>query len=212
MKKARCWIKAHPCSVLMFWMIAVMLWFYYLQKNNTPRYFVYMKIDDFIPFCPAFVIPYLSWFIYMAIVLLYYLKRSREDFVRAGLFILSGMSLSMLCYTLFPFGNQLRPALTGDGLVLRIMRFVYDSDPPINCLPSIHVLNTMGIYFSILHSPKFASMKKLKWASAFLTVLICLSTVLIKQHSAADVIAAIALGSVLYLFIYRAPRKSAPPG
>ncbi|MDR1206116.1 MAG: phosphatase PAP2 family protein [Peptococcaceae bacterium] len=209
MKKARYWIKAHPCAVLIFCMTLVLLWFYYLQKNNTPRYFVDMKIDDYIPFTPFFVIPYLSWFIYMAIVLSYFFIYSRADFIRAGFFILCGMSISMLCYTLFPYGNQLRPEIVGHSPAQRILRFVYDLDPPNNCLPSIHVLNTMGIHFAILRSPKFVHMKKLKFLSGVLMILICLSTVLIKQHSAADVILAAVLGMILYLLIYR-PRQVKP--
>jgi membrane-associated phospholipid phosphatase len=188
-------------------MVLVLFWFYYLQKNNTPRYFIDMKIDGYIPFKPFFVIPYLSWFVYMAIVLSYFFKYSRDDFVRAAFFIFCGMSVSMLCYTLFPYGNQLRPALgpatAGDGRILRLLRFVYASDPPVNCLPSIHVLNTMGIHFSVMNSPKFTHMKKLKYLSGILTVLICASTVLIKQHSMLDLVSAIVLGAVLHRIIYR---------
>jgi membrane-associated phospholipid phosphatase len=190
-------------------MALVLLWFYYLQKNNTPRYFIDMKIDDYIPFKPFFVIPYLSWFIYMAVALTYFFKNSRKDFVRAVFFIFCGMSVSMLCYTLFPSGNRLRPSLTdaGDSLSLRIVGFIYALDPPNNCLPSIHVLNTMGIHFSILYSPKFIHMRQLKCLSALLMVLICLSTVFIKQHSAADVISAVFLGTILYLLIYMPRRR-----
>ena len=36
--------------------------FEWLEQNIVPRYIIHCKLDEMIPFCEAFIIPYVFWF------------------------------------------------------------------------------------------------------------------------------------------------------
>ena len=77
---------------------------------------------------------------------------------------------------------------------------LYGADTPTNVFPSIHVYNTCATLYSILISD--AELFQRKWFRTFsiiVTVLICLSTMLIKQHSIVDVV-----GAIIMFFIVAA--------
>jgi membrane-associated phospholipid phosphatase len=84
--------------------------------------------------------------------------------------------------------------------------FIYSIDPPINVCPSIHVINSIGVNAVVWNSSLFANNKRIKVSSAVIMILICFSTLFIKQHSFLDVIAGIGLSIMLYVFIYTIPR------
>jgi hypothetical protein len=140
----------------------------------------------------------------MAIPLTYFFLYSKPDFIKAGRFIVSGMALCMLCYTLFPYGNPLRPVIGDHTLTLKLVKLLYTIDPPNNCLPSIHVLNSIGVHAAIVHSPMLIGMHAVKYLSGGLMVLIASSTLFIKQHSVIDVVLAGLLGIILYMIFFKA--------
>lgn len=52
----------HIIPLAIFGVIYV-LWFYLLEHRTNVQYMVvHMNIDDYIPFCEYFVVPYLLWF------------------------------------------------------------------------------------------------------------------------------------------------------
>ena len=61
----------------------------------------------------------------------------------------------------------------------------------------------MGAHFAVMRCTALKGRKGIKFASGILCVSIILSTMLLKQHSVFDVATAIALGSVMYTFVYR---------
>ena len=103
---------------------------------------------------------------------------------------------SVLSYML---QNLTKPVvLTGsqmpiDNLLTDAVRTIYLADPPINVCPSIHCFNSIGVNIAIRRSELGRRHKAVRWGSEVLMVLICMSTVFIKQHSIADVFAAILL-------------------
>ena len=45
-----------------YWLL-YLPWFAYLEKTVTKHFhIIHMKLDDYIPFLPVFVIPYFLWF------------------------------------------------------------------------------------------------------------------------------------------------------
>ena len=94
---------------------------------------------------------------------------------------------------LFPSRQDLRPEVfPRENLLTELMAFIYSFDTSTGVCPSLHVAYSMGIASTWLGdrraSPAF---KVFVTASA---VVISLSTMFVKQHSAVDVIAAVALG------------------
>nr|WP_272507411.1 phosphatase PAP2 family protein [Clostridium aestuarii] len=84
--------------------------------------------------------------------------------------------------------------------------FIYSVDPPTNVCPSIHVINSVAVNAVVWNSSLFSNNKKVKFLSVTAMVLICASTMFIKQHSVIDVIAGITLSTVLYVFIFTIPK------
>ena len=58
-------------------------WFCYLERTVKAGYHImHVTLDDYIPFCEYFVIPYLMWFLYVGSAILFFLFKSKEDYYR----------------------------------------------------------------------------------------------------------------------------------
>ena len=84
-------------------------WFFYLEKKitmETPNlHIINNAIDDMIPFCVYFIIPYMLWFIYVIGACIYMLfKASDTEFLRFALCLTIGMSVSLLICMIYPSG------------------------------------------------------------------------------------------------------------
>ena len=165
-------------------------------------------LDDFIPFCEVFIIPYYLWFFYIAATFAYFFFADRRDFFRLCLFLFSGMTLCLIIYAVWPNGHTLRPDLSTigrDNIFIRTLSRLYTTDTSTNVCPSIHTLNSIGACIAVFHSKTLKEKrygKPVRIGVPVLTVSICLSTVCLKQHSILDVFAAMALAVPLYLVAY----------
>lgn len=163
---------------------------------------IHIALDDYIPFCKYFIIPYMLWFIYIAATVIFFFFCNRSEFIKYAVFLITGMSICLVIYYLWPSYQTLRPKLTGTDIFTNIISFIYSADSSSNICPSIHVLNSLAAHIAISKSSFFKDKKILKAGSFILMVLICLSTVFLKQHSALDGIYAIVLAIILYILIY----------
>lgn len=194
--------KFSPLAIMIYFPI-YSLWFTALEKINVNVNIIYSPLDSLIPFWEVFVIPYLMWFGYVALVMIYFMFKSRRDFVRTGMFLLVGMTICLIIYTVFPNGIDMKPTeFARDNFMVDIVKYIYSIDTPTNVLPSIHCLNSIGIHIGIMKSNKLSKNKLVRTASAIMAGSICLSTVFIKQHSILDMFAAIALSIPLYYLSY----------
>lgn len=195
-----------------------MLWFVYLERTVTVGsnyHLMHIPLDDLIPFCEIFIIPYLLWFFYIFIVGLYFFFTNVQDFYRFCIFLFVGMSISLLICTIYPNGQNLRPDIDSLGrsnLWLTLIEHLYLTDTPTNVFPSIHVLNSVGACIAIFHSRALKSKKFLRLFSLILTVLICCSTVFLKQHSCIDLFGGLLLSLIMYWIAYKPKlQKAAEP-
>ena len=191
-------------AALLLYFFPYMMWFGWLQQNTRPVVWVCSWIDGYIPFLEIFVIPYLIWFFYIAAAMAYFLFRSRTEFLKLCTFLFTGMTICLLIYTILPNGQFLRPLVfKRDNILTDLVRTIYLLDPSFNVCPSIHCLNSIGVHIAIRRSQLGQRSRAIRYGSGVLMVLICLSTVFIKQHSIIDVVAAIILSIPLYLLAYR---------
>lgn len=191
-------------AILIIYMVLYMASFCYLEKNITHYSIIHCNIDDYIPFCEYFVVPYLLWFPYIIGVTLYFFHTNRPGFSKLAWFLMIGMTIFLVVSYIFPNGHNLRPNnLEGDSIFINMVQKLYLTDTPTNILPSIHVLNTLGVQFAIMYDEELSSKRWIMNSSMTLSILIILSTMFLKQHSAVDVILAFALGAVMNLVIYR---------
>lgn len=165
---------------------------------------IHMPLDDMIPFCKYFIIPYLIWFIYMAFAILFFFFYSQKEFIRYAAFLIIGMTICLTLYVLFPSELELRPATVDTSDIFGyLVSIIYKTDTPTNVCPSIHCLNSFATHIAIRKCGFFRKRPALIRLSFILMVMICLSTLFLKQHSVYDVIGAALLAVVLYIIIYR---------
>ena len=199
MKKLIRWLielfRTRPYSaILLLWPVEI-AWYSILNHTQTleTSHVIYTPLDDKIPYIKYFVYIYVSWFVFIFCCLCYTLIKSKKDFLRCSTSALMGMYPTLLFCTLFPSWHLLRPADTGGGLSGFIVSIIYASDNPAVIYPSMHVLVSLLLAIRMTFAE---SMKGKPVWKAFIiihAVLICLSTVFIKQHSVADVLLALVL-------------------
>jgi membrane-associated phospholipid phosphatase len=89
-----------------------------------------------------------------------------------------------------------------NNIFIDIIRRLYKLDTATNVFPSIHVYNSIGAMIAIRKSESLRNIKWLQISTFILTVLICMSTVFLKQHSVLDIFGGIILSIIMYAFIY----------
>lgn len=182
-------------------------WFFYLEKTitlDTPGiHIVNVPLDDAIPFLEIFIIPYMLWFFYIAASCVYMVfKGETNEFLRFALSLIIGMSLALVICMIYPNGLTLRPDYIPDNFCGRIVSGLYATDTSTNVLPSIHVYNSLAVHIALNKSKALQSHKIIRTGSLILCILICLSTMFLKQHSFIDVIAGMLLMAFMYWLIY----------
>lgn len=187
-------------------------WFAWLEKTVTTNYFVIHSVfDDYIPFVEFFIIPYLLWFLYIAVTAFYFFFTDKQGFYKLAALLVTGMTLFLIICTIFPNGLNLRPIVfERDNIFVDLVKMVYRTDTPTNVLPSLHVYNSIGCYIAICHSETLLRHKCVQQGSLVLTVLIVLSTMFLKQHSVVDVIAACVMAYFVYQFVYVPQEQELP--
>lgn len=180
-------------------------WFCHLEQTVTKHYrVIHMAMDDYIPFCEVFIIPYFLWFAYVAAVVVFFFFKNKEDYYRACIFLFTGMTVFLIVSTLWPNGHHLRPiVMPRDNIFTQLVTFLYQTDTATNLWPSIHVYNSLGAHFAIIRSKEFENKKGLRIASLVLATSIILSTMFLKQHSVFDVLTAFIMAAIMYAIVYR---------
>lgn len=181
----------HHLLYLLGWILFFILFF--LTENLIPVekcYPVHSKLDDMIPFCEYFVIPYTGWYLLIAGSLIYFALYNPDNFKKMNTYIIITMLLSMVIYVVFPSRQDLRPEFfTRDNIFTNIMKLLYSLDTNTGVCPSIHVAYSIGIASTWLRE-KSASVLCKTLISVF-CFLVCISVVFVKQHSVIDIFAAI---------------------
>jgi membrane-associated phospholipid phosphatase len=198
--------------LLVFWPVFSLL-FWLAERGITDKYYImYTALDDLIPFCEYFLIPYLFWFVYLAGMVVYTLLFDVECFVKLMKFIIITYSAALVIYFLFPTAQELRPAaFERNNFFTGLISGYYDFDTNTNVCPSLHVTGSLAAMFAAWNSRHFY---KMKWKIVFsvTALLICMSTVFLKQHSILDVFAALIICVVAYPLVYRRTGNKQPKG
>lgn len=194
----------HGIPVLLYMILYLTWWGILEQKNARAFQIIHMAIDDYIPFCELFIIPYVLWFFYVSIVVIYFFFHDRTEYYQALMFLFTGMTIFLVISTIWPNMHQLRLSqMPRDNIFTRVIAGLWATDTPTNLWPSIHVYNSLGAHFAIMKSKDFANKPLIRYASLLLAISIICSTVLIKQHSMFDVLTAFVMAAVMYVFVYR---------
>ena len=193
-------------KLLWGWLVYFAL--YFLTENLIPAEKcqpVHMWLDDVIPFHEVFLIPYVFWYFLIVFSLGYFLLYHVDSFKRLQTYIIVTQLTAMAIYILFPSRQDLRPAIfPRDNFLTDCIRILYAFDTNTGVCPSLHVAYSIGIA-SVWTKEKGANI----WWKSFVVVaviLICLSTMFIKQHSAVDFFAALPVCLLAEFIVYHRPK------
>ena len=190
-------------KLLLYWPVYGLM-FYFVERVYDPGKYIVMHcaLDDAIPFCEYFLIPYMFWFVYLIGTLAYTLFCDRDEFRRMMYFVIFTYSMTILIYLLFPSCQHLRPSeFARDNAFTRFIAYFYRFDTDTNVCPSLHVIGSFAACFALWNTERFAA-KGWRAANVLCCVLICVSTVFMKQHSVLDVAAALPLCLAGYILCY----------
>lgn len=173
---------------------------YFLTSSiDFERTLIHCALDDFIPFVPAFIVPYILWYAYVPLVLALVCFGAPEYFRRQCAVFLGGALFCILIFVLFPSAVDFRPEALGGGLFNRICRMIFESDRPVNVFPSLHCYEALCVHLTAFSVTSLRKKTALRAVSAVMMTLICMSTVLVKQHSVLDVFAGCAVAAAAAL-------------
>lgn len=204
-KTVRDWLYTHRFLWVIGYTVLYLIWFRALELRTDADWNpIHVALDDYIPFNEFFVVPYMLWFLYVAVTVVYFLFTSKEDLMRCTAFLFTGMTICLIIYTVWPNIQNLRPVqFPRDNFCTDIVKYLYQTDTSTNVCPSIHVFNSIGIHIAICKSRQFQKNKWVTTSSFFLMIAICLATVFLKQHSVFDGICAMVLSVVMYILVYK---------
>ena len=177
---------------------------YFLTENLIPAdrcRTVHCWLDDVVPFCEWFIIPYVSWYFLIIGSLGYFLLYSVDSFKKLQTYIIITQIIAMAVYILFPNKQELRPAVfPRDNVLTQLIGFIYSVDTNTGVCPSLHVGYSLSIASTWLREKTVPA-----WVRTAITIwcgVICISVAFVKQHSVVDILAAIpmCLGAEWFVF------------
>ena len=106
---------------ILSYFIIYLTWFGYLERTVTTHYhLIHLPIDDYIPFCEYFVIPYIMWFGYVAFGIAFTALHDKKEFYRLCAFLYTGM-------TVFSYINALPEWSQFKALLFHAPQYVYSA-------------------------------------------------------------------------------------
>lgn len=148
------WFQQNTELLLILYMVVYSIVFYLLEKRlpNDGNYTsMYCALDDMIPFCEYFLIPYYIWHPFVALTVAYFLFTNTKDYLRSCLMLFGGMTVCCIIYYFFPNGQNLRPAIDTlrDNIFTTEIKRLWEVDTCTNVCPSIHVYNSLACWIVI---------------------------------------------------------------
>jgi len=181
-------------------LIGQAFFYWFLKFFQTNPHYLNFNIDQKIPFIPNFIYIYNTFYPFMFITLLYLFKHDEKVYMKG---IISGIIGFLICDIIFLAYPtiMLRPSIPKTNfltnLILKIT-FFFDT-PALNCFPSIHCLFCFQIIYSFIFT-KHIKLKK-KIPIIIYSLLIIISTVLVKQHYVVDIISALSICIISNLLV-----------
>ena len=183
---------------------------FFILENYDYSHFtvVHCALDDIIPFCEWFIIPYLLWFPYMLVAGLYFLRFDNKSFEYYALSLFIGFFIGIVYIAFNPTVQNLRPQdlQNGEGIdniAKWLVSYIYHADTNTGVFPSLHAVGALCVAVNVTRAPKLRKKIWIQASSWLLCVLILLGTMFAKQHSALDVAAGIVFETVVILVVFK---------
>ena len=202
MQKITQFIKTHRHMWWGLYLPVYLIMYFTVELVVTDNYWATQTaIDDYIPFCEYYVIPYDSWGPLLFVLGVFLILKDPESFRRYMWFIAIAYTTATIFCFLVPNGQDLRPAvLPRQNICSWILQKTWEADNNANVFPSVHILGVVAAISAMWHSPKMKRVWQIAGTVWF--VIIAASTLLVKQHAFIDLAAALVWGAVVYAIVY----------
>lgn len=181
-------------------LIGQAFFYWFLKFFQTNPHYLNFDIDQKIPFIPNFIYIYNTFYPFMFLTLLYLFTKDENVYMKG---IISGILGFLICdiiFLIYPTIMQ-RPPIPETNLltdfVLKVT-FFFDT-PALNCFPSIHCLFCFQIIYSFILTNQIELKKKIP--IIIYSLLIIMSTILVKQHYVVDIISALSICIITNLLV-----------
>lgn len=193
--------------LLLFWVVYLSSFFFLERGVETVYAPIYSFIDDLIPFCEFFIIPYVFWYLFLVFIHLYTLKYDVESFKKLMYFLVVSFGTATVIFAAFPNMQELRPTVfERDNVFTDAVKFLYTIDTNTNVCPSLHVVGSFAVLFTAWNA-KGLNKTGYRLVFTFITLLITVSTVFLKQHSVVDIFAGVILSFAVYPIAFLLPDR-----
>ena len=197
------WPEFSHLKLLLGWLVYFA--FYFLTENLIPVercHLIHSRLDELIPFNEFFFIPYCFWYLLIVISLGYFALYDIPNFRNLQIYIIITQVVAMTVYILYPSYQDLRPTeFVRDNFFTHLAALIYRADTPTGVCPSLHVAYSLGIGSCWLKEKQAG--KLWKAFVVFSVITISLSTAVVKQHSVIDIAAALPLGLLAEILVFK---------
>lgn len=159
------------------------------------HYNIETSLDQWIPFWPPAVVIYLGCYLFWAVNYIMIAKQEREKVCQFFSADFLSRVVCLFFYLAFPTTNT-RPQVPAQGVWNQVVALLYKMDAADNLFPSIHCLVSWFCYIGLRGRKEIPVWYR--GFSCLMAVLVCMSTVLTKQHVAVDVIGGVLLAEICF--------------
>ena len=132
------WLKkSKHIWIIPVYTVLYMISFMFVEQSEVETHLIHSLVDDRIPFCEYFIIPYVIWYFFLIGSVLYFtfFNRSNKEYYQFLGTLGVGMTIFLIISYVYPNGQNLRPELTGDSVFIQAVQFLYRIDTPTNIFP-----------------------------------------------------------------------------
>lgn len=164
-----------------------------------------LALDGLFPVVPAWSLVYGA--LYLFLIVLPVIVIQQEELIRRTVWAyLAVWTVAYACFLVYPTVAPRPEEVAGQGFAAWGLRFLYDSDPPHNCFPSLHVAHSFVSALACQRVHRRLGLVALSFAS-----LVAVSTLFTRQHYIVDVVAGVLLALAATWFFYRGWSRASMP-
>ena len=171
-----------------------------LIVDPSRRRILYCAADDLIPLAPDWTLVYVATFFFWAAGLIIISRADKSACYEQYSTVLVAEIISLVFFLALPTTMQ-RPVPTAATYSGRFLMIVYAVDDPVNLFPSMHCLLAWLSFRAALRSPEIK--KPFKAFFLVFALLICYSTVAVKQHLFWDVVSGLAFAELSIVITHK---------
>lgn len=184
-------------------MILQALIYYFIKFCQSDYHYFNSIIDSKIPFIPLSVYIYDIFYPFVFLIFYYIFCKDKKTYYNGIIAGIIGYLICDIIFLTYPT-IMVRNDISGvnmdflTSLVVKIT-YLYD-EPPLNCFPSIHCLFCFQVIVTTIFSKNIKVKNKI--IISIISLLIIISTLLVKQHYFYDVIGALIICIISNIALY----------